>query len=380
VLRVFLGALETLQRRSAGDWSPDKRLDTLPPSQPIETVLKANRPSIAESKAPPSAKALFEAYCLRKKSAPSTVSRWRPVFAALDALPEPVADRVQAQAWLDGLQTPDRSARTVHDVWLSAARTVYRWALGRRLIKSNPFEGCVVEVPRQVITRETGRAFTEAEARTVLRAARLVPLLPIGAKGSEWAACRRWVPFLCAYTGARVREMTQLRAGDVEQRLGHHGPLWVLKVTPEAGTVKTGKARAVPVHPHLVEMGFPEFAVRVKAALGPEAPLFFKPPQRPSRNPLYRGPAVKARERLAAWVREQGVDDPGISPNHAWRHVFKARARRAGIESGIRDAIVGHAARSTAESYEHVTVVDMAEALKQFPRYTVAEPPHGGKR
>jgi hypothetical protein len=118
VLRLFLNALETLQRRAAGDWSPDKRLDTLLPSQPIEMVLKANGSSTAESKALSSAKALFEAYCLHRKSAPSTVSRWRPVFAALDALPEPVADRGQAQAWLDGLQTLDRSARTVHDVWL----------------------------------------------------------------------------------------------------------------------------------------------------------------------------------------------------------------------------------------------------------------------
>jgi transposase len=31
----------------------------------------------------------------------------------------------------------------------------------------------------------------------------------------------------------------------------------------------------------------------------------------PSRNPSYRGPAVKARERLAGWVRELGVADPG---------------------------------------------------------------------
>jgi integrase len=80
---------------------------------------------------------------------------------------------------------------------------------------------------------------------------------------------------------------------------------------------------------------------------------------------------VKARERLAAWVRDQGVADPGISPNHAWRHLFKTCARRAGIEASIRDAICGHAPRSTAESYEHVTPEDMAEALSKFPRYSI---------
>jgi hypothetical protein len=40
----------------------------------------------------------------------------------------------------------------------------------------------------------------------------------------------------------------------------------------------------------------------------------------------------------------------------------------------IRDAICGHAPRSTAESYEHATVEDTAEAPKRFPRYTVATP------
>jgi integrase len=122
-------------------------------------------------------------------------------------------------------------------------------------------------------------------------------------------------------------------------------------------------------------MGFPEFAQRTLASIGPDGPLFYHKPDRPSRNPNYRGPAVKARERLAKWVRGLGVSDPGIGPNHAWRHLFRTTARRAGIETGIRNAICGHAPGSIAESYEHVTVEDMAEALKRFPRYTVATPP-----
>src|SRR5882672_2677732 len=123
---------------------------------------------------------------------------------------------------------------------------------------------------------------------TVLTAAQRVPLLPIGTKGEQWAACRRWVPWLCAYTGARVGELTQLRAGDVQARQGPAGSIWVLRLTPDAGTIKTGRART-------------------------------------------------------------------------------CRCMPAGIEASIRDAICGHAPRSTAESYEHVTPEDMAEALKRFP-------------
>jgi hypothetical protein len=51
------------------------------------------------------------------------------------------------------------------------------------------------------------------------------------------------------------------------------------------------------------------------------------------RKPRY----VKARERVAAWVRGLGVTDPELSPNHAWRHAFKAVGFRCDIsENGAR--------------------------------------------
>jgi hypothetical protein len=48
----------------------------------------------------------------------------------------------------------------------------------------------------------------------------------------ENAAARRWVPWLCAYTGGRVNEMTQLRESDVFPVLG----LPCVRITPEAGS------------------------------------------------------------------------------------------------------------------------------------------------
>jgi hypothetical protein len=60
-----------------------------------------------------------------------------------------------------------------------------------------------------------------------------------------------------------------------------------------------------------------------------------------------------------------------VRPTHAWRHTFKRRAARAGIEKGIRDAICGHTPRAVGDQYETPTVADMAEALKKFPRYEI---------
>ncbi len=72
-------------------------------------------------------------------------------------------------------------------------------------------------------------------------------------------------------------------------------------------------------------------------------------------------------------MREIGVIDPDVRPNHAWRHTFKRKATRAGIDRNIRDAICGHSPRSVADQYETPTFADMAEVLKKFPRYEIVE-------
>jgi len=137
-----------------------------------------------------SSTALFDAYCLDKKPAASTINRWRVVFTTLDAQPEPITDSERAQQWLDdlvGTGTPSRKHRTVRDVWLSAARTVFAWAVRKRRVVANPFARCTVEVPRIIQIRETEKEFTEAEAQAILRASLLVEIPDQGARGAEWA-------------------------------------------------------------------------------------------------------------------------------------------------------------------------------------------------
>jgi integrase len=218
-------------------------------------------------------------------------------------------------------------------------------------LDSEPW-GCTVSAPRQVSTRETGRAFTEAEAGTILRAASATT---INSK-IPFTAAKRWVPWLAAYSGARGGELTQLRAEDIDHERK------AIKITPDAGPVKTRKVRVVPLHEHMIEQGFLEWARKQRG------PLFHHPAKADSPE-NYRGPAVKARERLAEWVREIGVDDPEVSPLHGWRHLFKRKAARAGIEAVLRDAFVGHAPRNVADMYEEPEFEDLARAIVKFPRY-----------
>jgi integrase len=208
------------------------------------------------------------------------------------------------------------------------------------------------------------REFSETEWRTILDAS-LAPPPPRMARHNAMA--RRWVPWLCAYTGSRPGEITQLRGQDVQ----HHHGLWVIRSTPEAGAVKGRRARTVPLRDDLLEQGFIQFA----QAQG-DGPLFYDTRDRggdvPDPLKPVRAPWVKSREKLAEWVRSLGVNDPNISPNHAWRHTFKRRASRAGIERHVRDAICGHKLRDVGDKYEAPTVEGMAVALRKLPRYALS--------
>jgi hypothetical protein len=129
----------------------------------------------------------------------------------------------------------------------------------------------------------------------------------------------------------------------------------------------------VPIHEHLAEQGFLKFVAKQGAG-----PLFYDPPkkaraqqQQQDKLKPRRTPPQTARVGLARWTRGLGVTDKGLSPTHAWRHTFQRYADRAGIPEKTSDAIVGHAPANVARKYAVPTVVQMADALKMFPRYVL---------
>jgi integrase len=294
----YIAALQLLMLRGSGDYSRDNRPERFPKFAPVS--LKS--PSARSSPSGPSCFELFEAWIKAGQPRPSTITRWRAVFLNLQSR---FADRSassitqeEANEWKDELITKKRSARTVSDIWLAAARTVFAWGLKERLIHTNPFIGVTVTVPKKRRLRETD-AFTPKEVQQILGAT-----LAITDITRPFPAACRWVPWLCAYTGARAGEITQLRGVDVIERDG----VDALRLTPDAGTIKTGATRTIPIHEHLIVQGFLDFV-----ATRGEGPLFYNPERAGEAgadptNPR-RPRAVKTRERLARWVRRAGVTD-----------------------------------------------------------------------
>lgn len=351
--RLFT-AYAVLEQRANGDYSRDAYPDTFP------TYVDQRRDAATGM----SCWDLFGAYVAAKQPAASTISRWRSVIKHLQAAyPGSAGDLTEdnARAWKDTLVTPKRRAVTVDAVWLPAAKTVFSWGLSQKHVRTNPFTGVKIDVPKAIVLREEGKAFKPQEAQVILRASTAITSVK-----EAFPRAKRWVMWVCAYSGARSGEITQLRGIDVTKR----GDFYVMRLTPEAGSIKTSSARTVPLHEHLIAQGFIEF-VRAQG----DGPLFYNvrvatdaeaDPLKPKMHP-----ATKVRQRLGGWVRELGIDDPEVGPTHGWRHLFQRIADSVDIAEKMSDAITGHAPASTGRKYGPPTVERMAEALKKFPRYVV---------
>jgi integrase len=355
-------AMVRLERMAGGDYSPDQHVLTLPPYSKSPVARRLGKTV--------SAMQLFQGYILAKKLADGSVRQWRPVFTMLDTYLagrdfDALSDD-EAQKWLDSLVTDGRSAATVQTTYVAALKAIGGWGRKKHLISRNPFVDSKVDVPKKTHNRET-KAFSTEEIRLILSAANAVNHIR-----TTGMAARRWVPWICAYSGARAGEITQLRGQDVIERDG----IQALKITPEAGSTKTRVARTVPIHEHLIAQGFLEY-VKAKGM----GPLFYNPPRsngsaiatadtditRPKRSP-----SLSARDQLGKWVRSAtGVADNEVGPTHGWRHTFTQIAERNGIPERVLNAITGWASQTTGGRYGKPTLQGMAEALNRFPRYEV---------
>lgn len=245
--------------------------------------------------------------------------------------------------------------KTVKDSDLAGLRSLFRWAVANGRVKENPAEGVTVIAPKKVQLRPKG--FTDEEAKAILTHANSHRQQP--GEGAKIAAAKRWVPWLCAYTGARVGEMVQLRRQDLRR----DGDIWVLSLSPDAVTVKGGKFREVPLHSHLVEMGFPAF---IEAS--DQGFLFLQPSEASAE--AERGAWRTAKNRVTEFVRKV-VTDERVQPNHAWRHRMETLTRNLDIRRDVTDAITGHTTPGVAASYGDVTLEAKAAAVAKLPRYVI---------
>ncbi|WP_445493259.1 DUF6538 domain-containing protein [Rhodopseudomonas sp. RCAM05734] len=347
---AFKDATALLERRGRGDygpdtieqrfgvWAPEAALNGTPAKVPTMTLF-----------------ADWEREARLANRTDKTISEYRSLMQRFvdfvghdDALLITPDDVIR---WKDARLAAGISLKTVKHTDIAVLKSVLGWATENRRIPANPVPQLKLKLGKKNQERERG--LTAVEAIDILRAASAYKAAP--RELAQTAAAKRWVPWLCAYTGSRVGEMVQLRREDVEQR----GAYLIVTITPEAGKVKDKKTRRVVLHLHLLDIGFVKFVNS-----SPDGYLFVKAKDRAEADGRVR--AVK--NRLCEFVRKI-VPDERVAPNHGWRHRFQTVGRDVDASEGIVNAICGHGRRDVADDYGDRTFTAMAVALAKFPRY-----------
>ena len=351
-----LEALERVAERDEGDFSGTPTNPLLASAEPPE-----DRPT------PVSLEKLWNDYVVSRKAAGSMRDggqRQRPVIKNLRKfLKHDDAARITKRdllSWRDHLMK-SLSAKTVSDIYLSAVRSLFLWAFENERLPENVAASVKQSKPRKVYNRERG--YTDVEATNVLKKSRAYePKVDEWGKVREapqFTAAKQWVPIICAFTGARVSEITQLRAEDIRKE----GKTWIVRITPDAGTVKAGGYRDIPLHSQIIEEGFAELVLSSK-----KGPLFHN-----AKAPKdYATKSQRVSNRLATWLRTEIGTPAEVAPNHAWRHRLKTQCLELGISGRVMDAIQGHAGRTAGDNYGDVTLKAKTDAITKLPRYQLA--------
>jgi integrase len=313
---AMLDAAASRERNAAGDYAPDPKAGRFPEWEDSKSTAPAPPAPSRRAKVPLSV--LLEGWWAEAKADNGAVSTYesysRTVRQLSEFLGHDDASRITEDdiiAFKDNRIAQGKSPKTVRDSDLAALRSLFGWAVDNRRLSANSAKGVKLRRGKKVSTR--GKDFTPEEAKAILRHA--LAYSPGGREAAKTSAAKRWTPWLCAYTGARVGEIVQLRRKDVRQE----GSAWVIRITPEAGTQKTGEWRDVLLHAHLTELGFAAFVERSKGEY-----LFLNVKS----GGDVRGPWRTIKNRVAAFAR-QAVTDKRVAPNHGWRHMFKTKLRLA---------------------------------------------------
>lgn len=347
-------------REALGHYQPDPHANRFPPFEPPHSNQLATRTKIDSD---------YKAYLDRLTDvAKSTLKRWSSILrklmesarkSDLRAITSDDIETWMSASLASGRMTP----RTFKENDLVAIKAIFNRAISDKILVRSP----AADVKLRVSKRDKGRdmrGFFDDEATIILRATLASPPKRLA---PHHAAARRWVPWLCAYTGARVNEITQLRACDIKHLEKH----WCILITPEAGTQKTLSKRWVPLHEHLIEQGFLDF-VNTKRGV---TPLFTAAKSGEDRKTSL---SELTGAHLAKWVRSLGITDPDVAPNHGWRHRFKTDARNC-IPADARNAIQGHAPATAGDEYGDFPPRILGPEMAKFPRIELVGSPIRGE-
>jgi integrase len=156
----------------------------------------------------------------------------------------------------------------------------------------------------------------------------------------------KWGPLLALFQGARRTEVIQLLTSDIAK--DDDTGVWTIRFDREGDKkIKTvSSIRRVPVHPHLIALGFLEFVEQRRSLIGHQASLW---PGFEDRTKL-TSRANRWSEWFNSYLALHVVDDP-VKKFHSFRGTFKRFGRAAGVDEVVINHLVGHSNTSAGARY-----------------------------
>ncbi|MGD9616974.1 MAG: DUF6538 domain-containing protein [Alphaproteobacteria bacterium] len=229
------------------DYSPDPVANRLPSFVPSVTPDPEPGPSLAE---------LIEGWARDAAPTPDVKRKFTYHLRLLAQhlgtgdLTETDALRIRRKDVIAFKEAELQAGKAPKTVWseLAGIGAVLSWAAKNDKIRVNPASN--IDVPALKAAKRRGEKprypYTPEEAETILKAAR-----------SETAPDLRWLPWLCAFTGARIGEVAGVCGKDIHAIDGQ----WFIAIGLDGRRVKTGSSRRrVPLHPVLVAEEFLTYA------------------------------------------------------------------------------------------------------------------------
>lgn len=167
-----------------------------------------------------------------------------------------------------------------------------------------------------------------------------------------------WAPLLALYTGGRINELCQLHISDIKCESAEDSDelIWFFNITDDEvdqSTKNETSKRKVPIHAHLLNLGFLDYYEMRRRVTSSETETLF--------------PDMK-RCKTNGWGRETGrwfngeTASPGyldsldlrIRKNktfHSFRHTAARRLRHKGVDEPDIAATIGHDHKTTTRRY-----------------------------
>ncbi len=176
----------------------------------------------------------------------------------------------------DGREWPMLNEAMRHERILWLVR-MFEWLERKGYLRPNPAAGLrsetgltkaeQLERARQDEDDEDGRdPFTDAQIRAIFGQQHFVSgsARHLNWEAGRWYPFEYWLPLLGLYGGVRIKEGAQLHLKDVREVDG----VWVLDINESTRdkSLKTPQSRRlIPIHPHLVRLGFVDYCKRLRA-------------------------------------------------------------------------------------------------------------------